>query len=314
MRVIRDIARKLRHAASRIVVYSELDHFITDFAGNLIPLKMAYATSSPETKAKLLHQFDSIVDQLTLANGVTKQTYANRHELVLPAVLSAVKIPRSEIRVLDLPASTGAACFRSLEQLQERGYRVTSYVLGDKYHTILYDPQRRCIFDEDGNLLQVAFKRFFFGLYRVGVLENRHTFLIGVLAFPHSIIAKYLRKRYPFRHTDECQRLLVVHPEIEQLFGRGVFVLGEMDVFKPIPGRYDLILSFYLLTLNYFSADAIAVGIKNLAASLNDGGVLVIGNAESFVAFQKQNTSLIVRLREGNWQSLGLDLRAHITT
>jgi hypothetical protein len=248
----RNLRSRVRHVASRIVQYivhySELDHFIADFAGNLNQLKIAYATAyatgDSETKAKLLRQFDSIVDQLTLANGVTKQTYANRHERVLSAVLSAIKIHASEIRVLDLPSSTGASCLRSLEQLQEKGYRVTSYVLADTYHTILYDPQRRCIFDEDGNLLQVAFKRFFFGLYRVGVLENRHTFLIGVLAFPRSIIAKYLRKRYPFRHTDECQRLLVVHPQIEQLFGRGVFVLGEMDVFKPIPGRYDLILSF----------------------------------------------------------------------
>lgn len=303
-RLLKKLWSELRSLASAIPHYSEL-HRIANFAGNLEHLKATYATSSSETKVKLSRQFDSIVDQLTMANGVTKETYANRLEPSLSAVLSAVPLSRSEIRVLDLPASTGAASLRSLAQLQER-YRVTSYVLADKYQTILYDRARQCIYDEAENLLQVGFKLLFFSLHRVGTAGDRYTPVMKALALPHSVMAWFLRKRYPFRASDMYRRLLVVHPEAEQLLDRGVFHLQEMDVFQPISGRYDLILSFHLLNLWYFQEDAITTGIKNLAASLSDGGLLVVGNSESFVAFQKQGGSLVPRLREGNWQSLGI--------
>ena len=293
----------LRYIASRVPHYTEM-HRISNFAGNLEQLKVAYAASSPEAKADLSDQFDSIVDQLTMPNGVTKTTYSKRLASSLSAVLSAIKLTRSEIRVLDLPASTGHASLQCFAQLQET-YRVISYVLGDMYHTVLYDPHQKCIFDEKGNLLQVAFKRLFLSIYRVGVLGDRYTFLTAVLAFPHSIMTWYLRKRYPFKLRDGYRRLLLVHPEVEALLGQGVFSMREMDVFRAIPGRYDLIVSFHLLHCNYFSPDEISIGVKNLAASLTEGGLLIMGNSEAVVALQKQDNSLIPRLREGNWRSLG---------
>jgi hypothetical protein len=279
---------------------------MANFAGNLEQLKVAYAASSEEKKADLSHQFDSIVDQLTMPNGVAKTTYANRLEPSLSAVLSAIQLPHTDIRVLDLPSSTGASSLRSLAQLQER-YRVTSYVLGDMYHTIFYDSKKQCVFDEQGNLLQIAFRKLFFSLYRVGVSEDRQTVLRAALAFPHSVMARYLRKRHPFRPSDGYRRLLLVNPQVEQLLGHNVFSLQEIDVFRPIPGCYDLVLSFHLLHLHYFPRHVISIGIKNLAASLNEGGLLVIGNWESLIALQKQDGSLIPRLREGNWRSLGAD-------
>ena len=296
----------LRYVVSRVSHYSEF-HRIANFAGNLEGVKVAYATGSPEAKADLSRQFDSIVDQLTMPNGVTKETHANRLEPSLRAVLSVVQLLRSNIRVLDLPASTGAASIRSISQLQER-YHVTSYVLGDMYHAILYDPVRQCVFDEKGNLLQVAFRFCFFSLHRVGVSGDRYTRLTVTLAFPHSVIAWYLRKRYCFSPNDvSYRRLLVIHPEIEQLLGQSAFRLQEMNVFQPISGSYDLILSFHLLHRNYFPPDAIFIGITNLAASLSEGGLLVIGNSESFAVLQKHDGSLVPKLREGNWRSLGID-------
>jgi hypothetical protein len=308
--MIAKVFNKLRYVASRAPHYSEF-HRIANFAGNLEALKVAYANGSPEKRNDLLRQFNSIVDQLTMPNGVTKTTYADRLEPSLSAVLSAIQLTHSEIRVLDLPASTGAASLRSLAQLQER-YRVTSYVLGDMYHTILYDPRRRCVFDEQGNLIQVAFTRLFFSLYRVGVSGNRYHLLTAALAFPHRLIAWYLRKHYPFRPDTLHRRLLVVHPEVEQLLGQRLFSLQEMDVFRPLPGRYDLILSFHLLHRNYFPPDAVTNGVKNLAASLSEGGLLIVGNTESTVALQKRDHSLTFRLREGNWRSLGIDQQSLI--
>jgi hypothetical protein len=289
----------LPYAASFLSSYSER-HRIANFAGNLEELKVAYSDTRAEARAELSRQFDSVVDALVMPNDVKKTTYANRVTRSLSAVLSAVQLPNSEIHVLDLPASTGVASLQSLTVLREK-YRVTSYVLGDKYHRILYDRRRRCIFDEHGHLLQVAFRKYYFSVYRGHASGDEHTFLSKCLLFPHSVMAWYLRKRYGFKLGREYRQLLVVHPEVEKLLDQGIFHLQEMDIFQPIPGCYELILSFNLLQRNYFPPDTIKAGVDNLTASLSEGGVLILGNTESFLALQKQNGSIIPCLHEGSF-------------
>jgi len=276
-----NVRRRLWYATNRITHYTEL-HPIAYFAGNLEQVKVAYATSRTEDKVNLSRQFDSIVHELNMANGVAKTTYFNRLGNSLSTVLSTVQLPHSAIRVLDLPSSSGISSLQSLALLRER-YRVTSYVLGDRYHRLLYDPRHSCIFDEQGNLLQVGFRRLFYTLGRV--------------TFPHNVIARYLRKRYRFERGNIYQQLLAVHPEVERALGEGVFRLEEMDIFQPISGRYDFIISFNLLQRSYFPPDAIETGMKNLTASLSEGGLLMIGNEwESFRVLQKQDGFMISRM------------------
>ena len=85
-------------------------------------------------------------------------------------------------------------------------------------------------------------------------------------------------KRYRFEPINTYRRLVIVHPEVERILGEGVCRLAEMDIFEPIPGRYDLILSFNLLQPSYFPAAKIDAGVRNLALSLCEGGLLIIGN------------------------------------
>src|SRR5277367_1063068 len=108
-----------RSAAGVIGHYSEI-HRIKHFAGNLEQLKLCYATSGADVRGELGRQFDSIVDQLTMPNGVTKTTFPRRLAHSVRAAISSVQIPRSEIRVLDLPSSTGIASLDSLALLRER--------------------------------------------------------------------------------------------------------------------------------------------------------------------------------------------------
>jgi hypothetical protein len=288
---------RLGRAARLVPHYSEM-HRIANFAGNLEKLQAAYAISSAECRRDLSNQVDAIADQLTMPNGVTKQTHSNRLVHSISAVLSTVQLSHSEIRVLDLPASTGIASLDNLALLQQ-SYRVTSYVLGDMYHGILYDRRRACIFDEHGNLLQVAFKRLFFSVNRVGIHSDRYTFLTRCLAFPHSVIAWYLQKRYRFEQDNDYRRLLVVHPEVERALSRGVCRLEEMDIFQPIPGCYDLILSFHLLQRGYFSPETIEIGARNLAAALSEGGLLIMGSENSYLVQQKKDGALITCLQQG---------------
>jgi hypothetical protein len=298
------LRNKARYLASRVGHFSEV-HRITHFAGNLDQLKAVYASSDAETKRILLCQFDAIVNQLTMQNGVTKETFANRQENDLSAVLSAVQLPDTKLRVLDLPSSTGIASIRTLAQLQER-YQIDSYVLGDKFHAILYDPSRQCVFDDHGNLLQVGFKHVFFSVQRVGVSGSSYTLFTKVLAFPQRVVARHLQKRFRFDPDVHYKRLLVVHPKVENLLGRSAFSLQEIDVFQSIPGRYELVLSFNLLSRSYFTSEAISVGLRKMAASLTDGGVLILGNWQSIAAFRKIEGSLTICFRQGNWESLGI--------
>jgi hypothetical protein len=292
-------ATGLPYVASFISRYGDR-HRVENFAGSLEQLQQRYVDASDHERAQLSRRFDSILDTLVLPNAVTKTTYANRLAPSVARALSAVRLPSSEIRVLDVPSSTGIASLQNLAILQQ-SYRVTSYVLGDLFHELVYDPERGCVFDKQERLLQVARRKSYFSIYRGHVFGNEHTALSACLLFPHSAIAWYLRKRYRFNPGSGYRRLLVVHPEVRELLGRSVFQLQEMDVFAPVPGQYELILSFNLLQKNYFPAHMIQAGIDNLAASLTEGGVLVIGNTESFVALQKQDGRLIARAREGSF-------------
>ena len=86
------LRNKMRYLASRVAHFTEF-HRIAHFAGNLDHLKVAYANSDAEAKPILLRQFDAIVNQLTMRNGVTKETFANRLENDLLAVLSRFSCP-----------------------------------------------------------------------------------------------------------------------------------------------------------------------------------------------------------------------------
>jgi hypothetical protein len=290
-----------RWRAKTIGNYTEV-HRRKHFAGNLEALRGSYFNSSGAAREKLIRLFDVIVSELTLRNGIAKSTYINRLVGSLSEILPKIQVPHTrDIRVLDVPASTGSSSLASLALLREHGYAVSSYVLGDLSFWILFDPRRQCIFDDQGNLLQVAFGPLFINIYRGGVTGNEYTFMTRVLAFPHTVVAYYLRKLYRFRQNGDYRRLAVVHPEIEALFGSSPFRLSDVDVFRPISGQFDLILSFNLLQLNYFPPDVVKTGVKNLTDALCDGGFLIMGNTEAYIVYQKMDGSLVVRMQEGRF-------------
>lgn len=282
----------------RVAQYRE-QHRIANFAASLERLKLEYAAADAEAMARLSQQFFAILDAVILPNGVNKRNWENRLGPSLSEVLAAVVLARAEIRVLDVPSSAGLASLECLELLQQR-YRVSCYVLGDKFHELLYDPRHRCIFDAQGNLLQVAFRNYYFSTYR-GRIQGSMQLLEKCIRAPHRLMAWYLRRRHRFAADPAYRRLLMVHPEVERLLGQGVFQLRQMDVFQPIPGCYDLILSFNLLHRNYFPAHTIQAGIDNLAAALSEGGVLVLGNTYSFLALQKVNGAMVTRAQKGSF-------------
>jgi hypothetical protein len=271
-------------------------HRLERFAGQLERVKCAYRADDGSRRAALAAQFDAIVDALVMPNGVKKTTYAGRlGEIVSSALAAAGSLLPAEIRVLDVPSSTGVASLQSHALLSAR-HRISAYVLGDLYHGILYDPRRRCVFDERGNLLQVAFNERYFSVYRGHAAGENSTLISNWLLAPHSLASWFLRRRYRFEPGAHNVRELVMHPEVERLVGAGVFRVEQMDVFQPIPcedAGYDLILSFNLLQPNYFPAPIIARGMGNLAAALKEGGVLAVGNTERFEILRRHEGKLV---------------------
>jgi hypothetical protein len=178
---------------------------------------------------------------------------------------------------------------------------VASYVMADLYLNVLYDEARHCIYDDQGNLLQIKFGRRFYSIYRPHVSGDVYGFAARLMFAPYDLISWHLKRRYTFPGHDKVVSLLLVHPEVEARLDEGVLRLAKFNVFTSISGLYDLILSFNLLQKNYFSRDQIEIGLRNLANALVDGGLLVLGNSESFSVARKVEGRLEQLHKSGNF-------------
>jgi chemotaxis methyl-accepting protein methylase len=278
-------------------------HSLENFAGFLPELKCEYLRAPAEQRAGLAARFDAIVDRLVMPNGVSKTTYFRRQEQILARVLAheGCALNGRPLRVLDIPSSAGTGSLRSYAVLAER-YPVERYVLGDLYFDIVVDRRRRCVFDEHGRLLQAASRKRFFSVYRTHTEGEVHTWLTALVLAPLDLHAAYLKKRYRYAPSGDHVRIRVLHPDAAALVSDGVFRLAQMDVFEGIEGTYDLILSFNLLQRNYFPPQRIALGVANLGRALEEGGLLVIGDTESFAVLRKRGGRLFPVLQQGEFR------------
>jgi hypothetical protein len=289
----------LAYVASFIVKYAQR-HSRDRFTGALPELLEAY-TQSGDARETLSRRFDGIMDSLVMPNGVSKTTYSRRQEEILKQILDhdACRLG-NPIRVLDVPSSAGTASLSMYAMLLKR-YRIASYVLGDMYLDVLYDARRQCVFDDQGRLLQRGFGRHFFSMYRAHISGNQHTWLTRLLLIPHEFLAWYLKRQYPFRESEGNVRIRLIHPQVQILAGEGTMSVERIDVFEEIRGTFDMILSFNLLQRNYFPPERIAMGIQNLARALDEHGLLVIGDTNSFIAYRKIDGELVHILSEGSF-------------
>src|SRR4051794_30885205 len=134
-----------------------------NFAGNIKQVKDTYFEQKlygNEVNQDIERHFFHIVDSLVMKNGVTRSTFRGRSGQIISRVLNEHSLDKREISVLDIPSSTGIASLGIREEIEKR-YAVSSYILADLFFDIYYDKKRECIFDDEGNLLQVKFKRSF---------------------------------------------------------------------------------------------------------------------------------------------------------
>lgn len=282
---------------------SRTAHRAENFAGNLLGMNERYWAADAPGRAALSRQVLEIADHLILPNGVRKTTFAERHNTILDTILrdERFRLTRERVRVLDVPSSIGLACLDTHAMLSAR-YPIESYVMGDLYFTILYDQARQCIFDDAGNLLQVRTPSGrFYSVNRAHTSGDVYGPAARLMFVPLDMQSRYLKERYRYDRNGAMTPLQVVHPEAQARVAQGTFAIARMDVFEPITGQFDLILSFNLLQKNYFSPEQLAVGTGRLRDALADGGLLVLGNTEHFSVARKQQGALSELYRSGDF-------------
>src|SRR5207237_7964558 len=91
----------------------------------------------------------------------------------------------------------------------------------------------------------------------------------------------------------------VLHTDVETQVETGAFTLKRLDVFKPIDGRYDVILCFNLLLPDYFREDQVAKGHENLTHAMRQQGLLSMGREVHFSMAEKRDGKLCADKQAG---------------
>ncbi len=215
--------------------------------------------------------YSRIASHLIFPNGVRKSTYPGRNATVLEALFAEGRFSSATpLKVLDIGASFGMDSQSNLEAILKY-CPVDSYVLGDLYTSLLYDPETGVVFDEEGNPVQVRLRQGFVNLYfefkypieKIYHLINRYK------------TAKILKQYQGIKpNARKAITIPLFHPEVLQ---NPVFKTARLNVFGKIPDKFNLIICINLLQTRYFNEDKVAEGIRNLQNCLLPGGVLVTG-------------------------------------
>lgn len=268
-------------------------HAAEHYAGNLPAVTDRYFRCEGDERRSCERQFERIMDSLVLRNGVTKTTYAGRHGQLLRRILSDPRVvpERASIDVLDVPSSAGMSSLDIHALLSER-FTVTRYVLGDLYFNIHVDSDRQCVFDDEGHLLQVRTERGFASVHRPFVMGDEQSPLLRLLMSSHDRRNRKLQEQYLWQAAGDYASVRLLHPEVERAIRDGHMQLRKCDVLAPIDDRFDVILSFNLLQKTYFPDAQIVRGVENLGRSLNQGGILVVGDTTTFTVYRKLGADL----------------------
>jgi hypothetical protein len=256
-----------------------------NFAGELVHLHDEYRAADAEIRTRLEARIAEVLDALVLPNGVKKTTYPMRHASAISTFLEVTEFSSGQaIRVLDVPSSTGISSLTTLQLLKDR-FRI--------------DRDRQCIFDDEGNLLQVKTGRRFFSIYRGHASGDVFPPLAKLWLYPIHWKAARLVRRYAPNPNRPMQKVPLVHPKVERMMVDGVISVERMNVFEQGQESFDLVLSFNLLQRNYFPTSEIQLGLDALASRLHEGGYLITGNTESFAIMRKKGNALVEVRRNG---------------
>lgn len=217
-------------------------------------------------------QYERILTSLIFENGVRKTTKQSRNTHIIEDLLKGRKLQDGKkISVLDIGASVGLDSYSNHEILSSQ-YSIDRYVMGDLFTLLYFDEEKKIIFDERGNIIQILLKDTFVNFnfeFRYPIERLYNFFNVRKT----NILRKRVLSKVIF-DKDKCKKIQLLHPKLK---GNENFMLQSMDVFEPIKNKYDLIICLNLLQSRYFDDSNIKKGTNNLLSALNENGVLVLG-------------------------------------
>ena len=277
---------------------------VRNFAGHMASIKDEYERSTDANRELLSERLTKILTGLVMKNGITKRTLPKRNNEIIERVLydERFRISKDVVKVLDIPSSVGMSSLDTYSILS-RHYGISRYVLADLFWKIIYDRDRECIFDEDGNLLQVKLGDYYFSVYQVHSLGESYKATTYCVSLQFHILAWYFKRRYRYKQNKNCCSIVLVHPDVEKRLSEngGVFHIKSLDAFKKIDETFDIKMSFNLLLRKHFRRDEIRKGIGNLGEALNEGGLLILGSDEAFSVWRKFQGKLALVEQSGQF-------------
>jgi hypothetical protein len=227
---------------------------------------------APAEQARLERSF---FRNLCLPNGTHKTTAPGRLRTMDERAISLLSAGRP-VRLLDVGISSGVTTLELLEFLESSGRPAGGVGIDIRIHAFL---KRRfgmdLLFDSDGSVLQVATPFFARGRPDPGAGSVQSKLLGAGIGAAERVFAR----RWAARREDATPVTLVS----PRLLLRPNFRVIEHDLLHPLPpaeADFDVVRAANVLNLAYFDAPALRRMAEHLAASLMDGGLLVIGRTD----------------------------------
>ena len=221
-----------------------------------------------------------ICHNLVMPNGVRKSTETNRNKPVLEKIIKLLENSNlKEVDILDIGSSIGIDAFYFNKELANI-LTIKSYTLGDLYTELLIDENNKLVYDQEGNLLQILKKGYFYNIY----FQYYHKFH-KYLNLLNEMRSKYYIYKYKYNINNKYIKYLMVIPEIKANNEESVFKLKNMNVFETLDMKYNLIICMHLLNEYYFTKSQIQIAKNNLQKALKPNGILITGQWTKFEVF-----------------------------
>ncbi len=229
---------------------------------------------------------EKVLVRFASRNASLKRTQASRFEAFDTTLceLLAGEPAGKTWRVHDMAVSDGRTTADFFELLTDRCGLSVSFLASDyapDVEVVTHASSRLQVARDPrtGTVLQVVWPPFVFNVQKGE----------SPLLYPlnHAIRAWLLRTRVPDllaraeRGEADRRTVWLLHPRCRALRdGEPRFTFERRDLLEPASDRFDLIRAMNVLNVDYFSPDQHRQALRNLAASLVQGGLLVTGSNE----------------------------------
>jgi hypothetical protein len=240
--------------------------------------------------------FFKAITQLRMPNGIYKKTNANRFNDIDTALLRLLDT-NTIYKIHDVAVSDGITSTDLYNTLQQHSIK-TDFHISDKFASIYCEPKwyGATYKDADGNVLYNDFLKI--QAYRFTSMAFAVTKLLGHLFSDKSTV----------KSADK--EILMLNPKTMALMDAGKISFAYFDIFEigKNENTYDVVRCMNVLNYKVFPDDAITEGVKNLVASVKEGGIFILGRTQDATAvnnvsiFRKNGThiSLIRDINNGS--------------